>query len=312
MTYAHIDQVPRRSQWEQNSWPNQPYNCGPTSISFIADFYRDATFGIEETRNLATLRDGDGTSAEEQAIMLARRGVPCHVEQPTMATLKSHLNTRPVVIGMLMSSIPAIVRGHTFLGVHAVVGRRNAVQSGVSGVIVMDPNFGYGHTPDATNGFRFYPDADIARARLVNGIWRRTVVPNSPKAVGADTVTTVLPAYVYTDGPHTFNIPVGGKVDGWTPTGTAPAKSQTFPSGSSFPGDGIFTITQTPARAPQGTFIHCTAGIYAGLYIPIGQATDAGPMNPPASDPAALKKAQHDAAVDVAAQTDKYAKEKYP
>lgn len=310
--YTSVDQVPRRSQWEGNSWPNQPFNCGPTCVAWEADYYRDAVFGIEETRNLATLRDGDGTSAEEQAVMLAKRGVPCHVEQPSMAQLKAHLNTRPVVIGMLMSSIPAAVRGHSFLGVHAVVGRKNAVVNGVSGIMVMDPNFGYGHTPDATNGNRFYPDSYVLNARLVNGIWRRTVVPNSAKAVVGDTVTTVLPAQIYTDGPHTFNIPAGGKVDGWTATGTAPAKSQTFPSGSSFPGDGIFTITQTPARAPQGTFIHCTAGIYVGLYIPIGQAIDAGPVNPPSGDPAAIKKAQNAAAADVAAQTDKYAKEKYP
>lgn len=99
---------------------------------------------------------------------------------------------------------------------------------------------------------------------------------------GGDGVTETT-ITLFKDGPHTMTIPAGGKVDGWTPTGTAPAKSQTFATGSSFPADGSAVIKQTPARAPQGTFYRCTAGVFAGLFVPVQQVKDAGAVNPPAA-----------------------------
>jgi len=79
----------------------------------------------------------------------------------------------------------------------------------------------------------------------------------------------------YPDGPHTCNIPAGGTVQGWSDTGLV--TSQTFQTGSSFPADCKVQITQTPSQPPEGVFYHCTAGIFAGLYVPTPHAVDAGP-----------------------------------
>jgi murein DD-endopeptidase MepM/ murein hydrolase activator NlpD len=136
------------------------------------------------------------------------------------------------------------------------------------------------------------PHLHFENKELVNGSY----IPRDPwrllaqNAGGGDDVTETT-ITLFPDGPHTMNIPAGGKVDGWTATGTAPSKSQTFPNGSSFPADASVVIDQTPNRAPEGRFYRCTAGIFAGLYIPSPQVTDAGPVNPPSGEKQGAEKA---------------------
>jgi len=186
MTYTSTSQVPRRSQWEANSAPSQSYNCNPTSVAFIADFYRDVTFGIEATRRLVTACCKP-TSHVQARDMLIKRGVPAHTGQPSAAELTSLVSSgrRPVVIGMLMARVPAAYRGHGFLGVHGVAVRGNQTVAGVKGKIIMDPNFGYGHTPDPTGGKRWYPDSVVDYARSGAGANRNAVIPNAAKSVSA-------------------------------------------------------------------------------------------------------------------------------
>lgn len=200
MTYTSALQVPKRRQWEANSLPYQSANCGPTSVSFIADYYKDRTHSINGTRNLVPLNlPTGGTSATEQAAMLTARGVPASVKSPTAAELSALVATRPVIVGMLMGLVPAAIRGHSFLGVHAVAVRGNKTVNGVKGKVVMDPNFDYGHTPDATNGFRFYPDSVVEAARSGTR-YRRCVVPDKPKALR---IFAVIPA-----GGLIYNAPI--------------------------------------------------------------------------------------------------------
>lgn len=283
--YAHVSQVPPRRQWEANSSPNQPYNCGPTSVSFVADFYRDATFGIEATRDLGAVHNGDGTSGAEQAVMLAKRGVPCANRAVTLAELKKTIGggLRPVVIGMLMSRVPAAIRGHSFTGVHAVVARQNAVVSGQTGVLIMDPNFGYGHSVDSTNGARFYPDSIVAGAMA----GYTAVVPNSEKETGVGDVHIFLTKFLGSDGkpaPRTVGFLPGVTVTGYALDGTT-EKFTAGAGGSSAPSDARAEIVRPTGdtRAPKGAgWIRITAGVFADHpYLVEVQAGVAVPPDPP-------------------------------
>lgn len=305
--YTHISQVPPRRQWEPSSAPNKPVNCGPTSASFVADFYRDATFGIEETRDLVHPANGDGTSGGEQALMLTRRGVSATVQQPTAVQLTALVanGDRPVIIGMLMSVVPAAIRGHSFPGVHAVVVRQNAVVNGVPGKLIMDPNFGYGQTVDTTNGARFYPDSVVEAARSGAGANRNAVVPTNPKA-GAN-VTTLVDAvkFLGPDGkpaPRSIGFAGGVTFTGYALDGTTkPWKAGA--GGSSAPSDARCTITQSDNKAPKGSgWIRITAGVFAdhpylveaqpGLTVPPDPPMGGGGGVPPADVAKAVAEAK--------------------
>src|SRR6188768_2941968 len=115
MVYTSALTSPHRFQWEANSAPSQSYNCGPTCVSKIAQFYRDTWSGIEATRRLGVADDYRGTSCTEQGVMLAKRGVPNTVRQiDSIAELHSLVDTgrRPVLIGILMSRVPSNYRDH--------------------------------------------------------------------------------------------------------------------------------------------------------------------------------------------------------
>ena len=96
---------------------------------------------------------------------------------------------------------------------------------------------------------------------------------------------------------HRVNLPASpAMVDGWS--ATAKVKSQAWPTGSNFPADCRVKIEQP--NAPKGTFWHCTAGVYAGLYVPEQQGQDAGPITGGAD----VKAAQHAAATAVSDAAD--------
>jgi hypothetical protein len=192
VVYTSPYSSPARYQWEANSAPSQSYNCGPTCVTKIAQFYRDTWYGIQATRRLAVSQDYRGTSANEQATMLSKRGVAATVYRITsLAQLKSLLGSgrRPVLIGFLMSTIPAVYRDHPFLGWHAVTLLANAIAGGTSGIWVNDPNFSPpgGIRPDPDGGRKFYPDWVIANSiNATSGVY--AVVPNAAKTIASASV----------------------------------------------------------------------------------------------------------------------------
>lgn len=281
MPYTHISQVPKRRQWEGNSAPNQPYNCGPTSVAFIADFYKDKVHGIEATRDLAHLANGDGTSGPEQALMLTKLGVPATVQRPTMAQLTDLVKdgNRPVVIGMMMSIIPAAIRGHSFGGLHAVVVRQNVVGTGAyagqPGKLIMDPNFDYGMTADPFNGSRFYPDSVIQAARTFELGLRSAVVPTSPKvgAGGGSNLPIIEGLQGLPDGASVQIVPGKQYQFFWFDpvTGARSSYAHTYPSASGAPTEGIVDLTgEGPAYFLPSCYVGNVGGQKKNVYLPTG------------------------------------------
>jgi len=71
--------------------------------------------------------------------------------------------------------------------------------------------------------------------------------------------------------PRRCEIADGATVEGYRPTQAAPVKRVTWPEGSSMPADGEAFIEQVPMAVPHGSFYRVTAGVYAGLFVPIDQ-----------------------------------------
>jgi hypothetical protein len=198
MSYTDIDQVPAIFQWDSSSRLPSPdpgnaaFNCGPTCVTFLADFYRDAAFGINATRLLGKVENYTPTSIQNQELMLEKRGVPCSFSQPSLATLRYLTGTQrhPVMVGLLMSRVAAVIRGHDFTGWHAVVLRKTRYAD-VPGFDVLDPNFSkITGRVDPTNGHRFYPETVIAYA-MQGGY---ALIPNAAKAVAVAIPDTSTPA----------------------------------------------------------------------------------------------------------------------
>ena len=179
----------KRWQWEESSGTptaSQSNNCGPTCITFIAGFYKDTKFGIEQTRRMITGCCAP-TNSIEQTDMLIARGVPAApVWIDTLSQIDEIVGNgnHPMVIGVQMSRVPPSVRDHPFLGWHALVIMGLTVKGGVPGYWVMDPNFsppgGYRSDPD--RGMKFYPRSVMQYAYIQNTI-RRGIVPLKSKPV---------------------------------------------------------------------------------------------------------------------------------
>jgi hypothetical protein len=195
VTYTQALQAPNRQQWEASSAFSQSWNCGLASAAFISGFYRDVRYGIEYGR---TLIAGMGpyyvngvvtygappktaTTAWQQRDILVRRGVPSTVRYlDSIAELHSIVGSgrRPVIVGILMSRVPGAVRGHSFLGWHAVVVICTGWLNGVKGFWVMDPNFAAG----SSGSRRFYSN-DVMQWAWAANAPRWCVVPNNAKAL---------------------------------------------------------------------------------------------------------------------------------
>ena len=218
MGYTDANLSPARFQWEANSAPGQAYNCGPTCVTKMAQYYRDTWYGIEATRRLAVSADYRGTSATEQGVMLARRGVANSVMSiNSVAQLHSLTDTgrRPVLIGMYFARVPYAYADHPFRGWHAVCVSRGAV----GGFWINDPNFSPsgGTRPDPDRGHKFYPDWVIQQA-LINNSPRFAVVPTYLKAI---TVPTPAPTG-------------GGRCHVATPSGLNVCNIRSAPNGAIF------------------------------------------------------------------------------
>jgi len=200
LTYANAISAPPRFQWEVNSQYSQSWNCGPTSVTRIACFYRDTWYGIEATRKTIA---GMGpynvngeqyygapartpTNAWQQADMLTKRGVPASVRQiQSLDEMHGLVDSgkRPIVVGIEMSRVDPIVRGHNFTGWHAVVILGPAFVNGMKGVYINDPNFAVsGWGSDPTRGRRFYSDA-VLQGAWIHNTPRYCVVPDKAKYV---------------------------------------------------------------------------------------------------------------------------------
>lgn len=204
MTIRRAIDTPVHLQWDPSSRlplpdpGSAPNNCGPTTIVNIAHFYRDTEYGIYATRRLAVSDDYRGTSVNEQAEMLRRRGVPCSIGQPNVFTIHNLVGggARPILAGLDMAKVPEYIAGHPFRGKHAIEILQTAyTNDGRSrGFLVRDPNFNRTYRIDPTGGQRFYPDWVIDVSFTDSGMW--AVIPDKVKLLPSlpDTSTSVLKA----------------------------------------------------------------------------------------------------------------------
>lgn len=150
MTYTTALQVPGTYQSRPDSAPSKSYNCGPSSITHIARFYRDRDFGIYATRRLAVSNDLRGTFPSERATMLTKRGISCRADRIGGSQLLTLVRTRPVSVAMDMSKIPYPYRRYGFSGMHELVAVATRSTPTVAEIGFMDPNYGW---PDGTTGY---------------------------------------------------------------------------------------------------------------------------------------------------------------
>jgi hypothetical protein len=169
-------------QWDQDSIPNQPYNCGPSSAEKVANYFKNLTkYGIERTRNLATSRDKTGTTAAEQSTMLMKRGVDNDAQRISPAKVKQYLASgrRPLMLAILMGAIPDDIKGHSFDGSHSVAALANGIVDGQPGIWVNEPNQKRGSKTYKKN--RFYPDRYWMKGYELLGKW--AIVPSKDKVI---------------------------------------------------------------------------------------------------------------------------------
>jgi hypothetical protein len=169
-------------QWDSDSYPNQPYNCGPSSVEKVANFYKNFIhYGIEKTRDLGSSRNKTGTNLTEQKAMLTKRGISCDAKQLDAAAIKKELSSgrKPLILWLKMSYIPTSVKGNTFQNGHAVAALANGVVNGVTGIWVNEPN--QKRTSSTYKANRFFADKYWIPASKAMNRW--VIVPNSPKVV---------------------------------------------------------------------------------------------------------------------------------
>jgi len=150
MTYTNPLQVPPTFQSRPDSAPSKSFNCGPSSVTHIARYYRDRDFGIYATRRLAVSNDRRGTLPSERAAMLTKRGVKCKADHIGGSQLLTLVRTRPVSVAMDMSKIPYPYRRYGFSGMHELVAVATRSTSSVAEIGFMDPNYGW---PDGKTGY---------------------------------------------------------------------------------------------------------------------------------------------------------------
>lgn len=197
-------QTRARYQWEADSTDsprpdpgNAPFNCGPASVAKIIEFYRDTNVNVNAVRRSSGVGDLRPTNVSQQKVMLEKYGVSCDIASLTLAQVKSAISSgrRPILVGMLMSRVPASMRDHPFLGAHAVVLLANQTRNGVSGILVMDPNF----SPrtgrlDPDKGVKFYTDAVVSYAMASTATQRWCVVPRAAKKISVPAPVPTPPA----------------------------------------------------------------------------------------------------------------------
>ena len=177
MVYTTTTQHPPNSQYDPDSDPNEAYNCGPTTVTNSVKFMVDKDYGIEATRNLATSRNGSGTTTSERKIMFDRRGVPADVLHLSPSEVKVKLNGKKTFdLALLMSKIPLSIRKRPFPGSHSVEAIAKGTKNGEPGIWVNNPDF---HRDRGEPSRYFYPDRYWIPAYQALGGW--CVVPRKDK-----------------------------------------------------------------------------------------------------------------------------------
>ena len=183
MVYTTTTQHPSNSQYDSDSAPNQPYNCGPTTVTNSVKFMVDKDYGIEATRNLVTSRNGNGTTTSERKAMFGKRGVPADVLHLSVSEVRAKLNGKKTFdMALLMSKIPLSIRKRPFSGSHSVEAIAKGIKDGQSGIWVNNPDF---HRDRGEPSRYFYPDAYWIRAYQALGGW--CVVPRRDKVISTRT-----------------------------------------------------------------------------------------------------------------------------
>lgn len=167
--------VKANSQYDRDSAPNEPYNCGPTTVTNVLLFHQDRDYPINETRRLATTANGRGTRSAERKVMFDKRGTPAEVVSLTPSEVRQTLNgLRTMDMALLMSKIARKVRVRPFRGAHSVaaigVGRAKCPMHGVveRGLWVDNPDF---HASRGEVSRYFYPDHEWVPAFKALGSW---------------------------------------------------------------------------------------------------------------------------------------------
>jgi hypothetical protein len=208
MPFVMDIEAPARYQSEATSAPSKAFNCGITVVAAIADYYVDLRHAIEPGRALIA---GMGpydlgargivhgaparkcTSAQQQADILTKLGVPCDVVRiKSVAKLHEVVDSgrRPMGMGLDFRLVPDAIAGHSFDGMHAIKLRTGTIRGGIRGFLVNDPNF-WPSRPDPTDGKRFYPD-DVLQ-RVLGGMGAATcVVPRAAKVAATFTKETEM------------------------------------------------------------------------------------------------------------------------
>ncbi|HEV7200710.1 MAG TPA: hypothetical protein VGO32_07900 [Candidatus Limnocylindria bacterium] len=187
----------------------------------------------------------------------------------------------------------------TFTDFHAVA----VIPLGDGTCRVLDPLAPMGFVGDVVPNSKVLTWANgpsAADARLARAGEFASAAGNVPRE--EDTVTEVTIS-VFAEGPRTCFIPAGGRVEGWTLDGLKVSK--VWPDGSNFPADAGVFIRQRPQKAPNGTFLRCTAGTYVGSYVPVTHVRLGPPVNPPA-DCSALEAELAAARAELAAERDRF------
>jgi hypothetical protein len=179
--------APTNSQYDPDSAPNQNVNCGPTTVTNCLRFMQDKDYRIEDTRNLATSRNGIGTNSSQRKVMFDKRGTAASVRYLTADAVRKLLTgTRAFELSLKMSEIPLSIRKRPFSGGHSVEAVAVGIKNGERGIWVHNPDY---HRDRGEPSLYFYPDQHWIRAfYALGGNWLGqkggwAVVPDKPKVI---------------------------------------------------------------------------------------------------------------------------------
>lgn len=129
-----------QSQFSTDSAPCQKSNCQPTSVAMIANYYLDRTVTPAQGRTAMGLNTCGGTFPNQGAKGLTTLGVPASWGHVNETVVKTKLQQGiPVILAIVYSYITGRQDKQCTTN-HAVVAIALAVQNGVSGIIVRDPD----------------------------------------------------------------------------------------------------------------------------------------------------------------------------
>jgi hypothetical protein len=256
---------------------------------------------LERSQTMFARNAGSNFAALDQATR-KRYGVALHLVSGALAEALNRPGTMLAlggVNGRLLTTDAWRRWDRAFDSFHAVA----VIPLGNGMSRVLDPLAPMGFVGDVVPNSKVLTWANgpsAADARLARAGEFRAAAGNVPKEEDAVTEVTIT---VFAEGARTCFIPPGGRVDGWSLDGLQVSK--VWPNGSNFPADATVFIRQRPQKAPNGTFVRCTAGTYVGRYVPVTHVRLGAPINPP-TDCSALEAELAAARAELAAERDRF------